>query len=61
MTDIKALRERLGENGRPLSRERLARRLEVSFISVTNWEKGRHYPSPLARARLAQLERETRK
>jgi DNA-binding transcriptional regulator YiaG len=61
MTDIKALRERLGRDGRPLSQEKLARRLGVSFVSVRNWESGRHLPSPLADERLARLERGTRK
>ncbi len=58
--DVRVLRERLGRNGRLLSREKLAQRLDCSFQSVTNWERGRNLPSPLARVRLAQLERETR-
>lgn len=49
-TEIKAMRKVLG-----LSRERLAARLGVSFMSVYNWECGRHKPSYLAIYRLELL------
>jgi DNA-binding transcriptional regulator YiaG len=51
-TNVKALRTRLG-----LSRERLARILNVSAVSVANWEAGRNRPSPMAQEKLARASR----
>ena len=49
-TEIRAIRKVLG-----LTQEQLARELGVSWASVTNWERGRNKPSPLAAYRLEQI------
>lgn len=50
---IKIMRKKLG-----LTQEQLARRLNVTFVSVNRWENGRVKPSPLAIRALKELEAE---
>ncbi|MFC1956838.1 helix-turn-helix domain-containing protein [Chloroflexota bacterium] len=45
--DVKEIRQSLG-----LTQEQLARELGVSFATVSNWERRRSRPSPLAAYRL---------
>ena len=47
---VRGLRSRLG-----LTQEELARRLQVSFVTVNRWESGRSKPSGVAGRRLAAL------
>jgi type I restriction enzyme M protein len=42
-----------------LTQEQLAQRLGVSFVSVNEWENGKRKPSPLAKAAIEQLLKET--
>lgn len=51
---VKALRERLG-----LTQEQFAHRLGVTFASVNRWENGQVKPSPMARQKLEELDRQT--
>ena len=48
--DIKALRQRLN-----LTQEQLARRLGVSWATVSRWERGIGEPSPLAQKAIEGL------
>ena len=48
---LQALRERLGT----ISQEQLARRLGVSWSTISRWENGKGVPSPLAREKLVAL------
>jgi len=54
--DIQQLRHRLG-----LSRDALARELGVTAKTIYLWEKGRTNPSPLAKQKLEELEKRTKK
>ena len=51
---MRELRHRLGD----LSQENLARRVGVSWSTVSRWENGKGKPSPLAREKLVALLRE---
>jgi len=51
---IRALRKLCGWN-----QTHLARRLSVTQITVSNWERGTHTPSPVHREQLEQLLRST--
>jgi type I restriction enzyme M protein len=42
-----------------ITQEQLAQRLGVSFATVNEWENGKRKPSPLARAAIEQLVKET--
>ena len=44
--DVKGLRALLGEPGKPISQEALARRLGVSSNTVARWERGKMRPRP---------------
>jgi transcriptional regulator with XRE-family HTH domain len=48
--DIHALRVALG-----CTQEQLARRIGVSFLTISRWERGKANPSPLAREKLDKL------
>ena len=48
---LRDLRHRMGG----ISQEELARRLGVSWSTVSRWENGKGTPSPLAREKLLQL------
>lgn len=50
---VRLLRSRLD-----VSQEQLARRIGVSWSTVSRWENGRGKPSPLARERLVKSLRE---
>ena len=42
-----------------LTQEQLAQRLGVSFATVNEWENGKRKPSPLGKAAIEQLMKET--
>jgi len=42
-----------------LTQEQVAQRLGVSFVTVNEWENGKRKPSPLAKAAIEQLVRDT--
>jgi type I restriction enzyme M protein len=48
---LRELRHRLGE----VSQEQLARRVGVSWSTISRWENGKGIPSPLAREKLVAL------
>lgn len=51
---LRDLRHRLGD----VSQEQLARRVGVSWSTISRWENGKGIPSPLARAKLLALFKE---
>ena len=51
---LRDLRHRLGD----LSQEQLARRIGVSWSTISRWENDKGCPSPLAREKLLSLIRE---
>jgi DNA-binding transcriptional regulator YiaG len=53
--DIKAIRKELG-----LSKSEFARRVGVSFITVSRWERGISEPSPMAKVNIEKLMKEVK-
>lgn len=51
---LRELRHRLGD----VSQEQLARRVGVSWSTISRWENGKGAPSPLARERVVPLLKE---
>ena len=51
---LRELRDRMGE----VSQEQLARRLGVSWSTISRWENGKGSPSPLAQEKLVALLKE---
>lgn len=50
MNAILALRNKLGQHGKPLSREKLAQLLGASLQTVTKWEIKNQRPDPERKA-----------
>jgi len=53
--DVRELRRKLG-----ISRDALARRLGVSYHTISLWERGKTKPSPLALEKLKEIEKQVK-
>lgn len=58
-SEIKQIREALGEDGRPMSQKEFGKQFSEKFpvhwVSISNWETNKYKPRPRHRKRLEQL------